>query len=141
MNTPAPDWRPQWHRIEPLHATFISSGTNVPGFLYPYPTGYLPPSLQKLPGLKEAFISGYTNWIVSPEDVIVQGEIVAARVDEREKIGKGYVYLFGASDSGVYFNGPYKPWDGHHFDPTGPVPVDKLFGKTPVPPKEPQPGL
>ena len=136
MNATPEDWRPEWHKIESLHATFISSGTNVPGFLYSYPTGYLPPSLRKLPGLNQAFISGYTNWIVSPEDVIVQGEIVAVRVDEKERKGKGYVYLFGATNDGIFFNGPYKPRDGHHFDSGAPVPVDKLFGRTPIPPKD-----
>jgi hypothetical protein len=48
-----------------------------------------------------------------------------------EGIGKGYVWAFGVSGSGVYINGPYKFFDGHHFQDTGSVPVEKLFGNVP----------
>jgi hypothetical protein len=45
----------------------------------------------------------------------------------------GYVWAFGVSGSGVYINGPYKFFQGHHFNDTGSVPLDKIFGNVPLP--------
>ena len=102
--------------------------------LYPYDIRKLPLQLQKLPGLYAAYISGYSTESISPEGVTVLGEVAAVRADEG--IGKGYVWVFGASGSGVYINGPYKYFDGHHFQDTGSVPVDKLFGNVPPCPSD-----
>jgi len=59
------------------------------------------------------------------------GEVAALRSDQG--IGKVYVWVFGLSGSGVYFNGPYKYLEGHHFTDTGSIPSDKLFGNIPPP--------
>jgi hypothetical protein len=83
--------------------------------------------------LYASFISGYVNESVSPEGVAMLGEVAAVREDAGK--GKGYVWVFGLSGSNVYVNGPYKYFDGHHFANTGSIPVEKLFGNVPEPPK------
>ena len=120
-------WREDWHPVTNTEAHQITSYTSSPGVVYPHPITALPSPIQKLPGLYEAYISAYQSTYKSPEAVSIQGEIVAARTGEGT--GKGYVYLFGVSSTGIYFNGDYKPPDGHYFDPAQGVPVDKLFGK------------
>lgn len=122
-------WRTDWHQITNTEAHAITGSTATPGIVHPYEIQKLPSQLQKLPGLYAAYISGYSTESISPEGVAVLGEVVAARADEG--IGKGYVWAFGISGSGVYINGPYKYFDGHHFPDTGSVPIEKLFGNVP----------
>jgi hypothetical protein len=123
-------WRPEWHEVTNAEAHQVTGSTLTPSQVFPYPTGNLPVQLQKLPGLYGAYISGYATGSISPENVTVLGEVVAVREDEG--MGKGYVWAFGVSGSGVYVNGPYKFFDGHHFADTASVPVDKLFGNVPT---------
>jgi hypothetical protein len=80
--------------------------------------------------LSEAFVSGYCTTYRDRRDIDVKGEIIAARFDET---GKAYVYFFGERDSSIWFAGPYKPSEGHYYDTGAGVPIDKLFGKAPVP--------
>ncbi len=135
MNSEA--WRTDWHKIMNTEAHALTGSAACPGVVYPYDIQQLPTQLQKLPGLYAGFVSGYLTQSISPEGVTVLGEVVAARADEG--IGKGYVWVFGLSGSGVYFNGPYKPYDGHHFPDTGSVPVEKLFGNVPEYPRDDKP--
>jgi hypothetical protein len=79
-----------------------------------------------LPGIYAAYIPGYLTASVSPENVSAIGELAAVR--ENGGIGKAYVWVFGISGNGVFFNGPYKFFDGHHFPDTGSIPVEQLFG-------------
>ena len=130
-------WREDWHPVKNTEAHALTGSSARPGEVYSYDIHQLPSQLQKLPGLYASYISGYMTQSISPEGVTVLGEVVAARADEG--IGKGYVWVFGLSGSGVYFNGPYKPFDGHHFPDTGSVPVDKLFGKVPEYPSDDKP--
>ena len=101
----------------------------------PYATGSLPTPLQKLPGLSEAYVSGYCSTYKDVKDVAVQGELVVARQDDGQ--GKAYVYFFGVSGSGVFFAGPFKPSNGHYFDTGSGVPVEELFGASPPPKGKP----
>jgi hypothetical protein len=128
-------WRSEWHEVTNTEAHQITGSTLNPGQVFPFPTSDLPTQLQKLPGLYTSFISGYGTASVSPEKVIVLGEVAAVR--EGDGKGKGYVWAFGVSGSGVYVNGPYKFFDGHHFDRNGPIPVEKLFGNVPSYPSPP----
>ena len=57
------------------------------------------------------------------------GELAAVRKDDG--IGKAYAFLVGVSGGDVYFAGPYKDFDNHHFDMTKPIPLDSLFGNVP----------
>lgn len=129
-------WRPEWHIVTNSEAHQVTGSTLTPGQVFPYPTGKLPLPLQKLPGLCASYISGYATGSISPENVTVLGEVAAVREDE--SMGKGYVWTFGVSGSGVYINGPYKFFDGHYFADTASVPVDKLFGNVPRYPEPPK---
>jgi hypothetical protein len=128
------EWRPEWHRIDNAEAHAVTGSTVSAGSVFPYPITALPVQLQKLPGLSAAYITGYATSSISPEGVSVLGELAAVREDQG--IGKGYVWVFGTSGSNVYFNGPYKYFDGHYFESVGTVPIDKLFGNVPPFPKK-----
>ena len=122
-------WQENWHSVTNHEAHQITGSTNSPGLVYQYPVTALPSQLQAMPGIYAAYCSGYCSTYVSPENVTVGGELLVAREDQGT--GKGYVYLFGCSGSDVCFAGPYKPYDGHHYDTCSGVPTDKLFGKIP----------
>jgi len=120
----------KWHAVDHRTSTFISSGTNTPGNVYSYDTGHLPAPLKQLPDLHSSYISGYLldAWVQAHPQITIQGEIVTIR--NSPDTAKGDVFLFGVSGTQVYFSGPYKPSDGHHFDDINKVPLDKLFGQT-----------
>jgi hypothetical protein len=122
-------WRSEWHQVTNAEAHEVTGSSVTPGVVYPYDINQLPFQIQKLPGLYASFVSGYATASVSPENVSVLGEVAAVRTDKG--IGKGYVWVFGVSGSGVYINGPYKFFDDHHFPNTGSVPVENLFGHVP----------
>lgn len=127
-------WRSEWHQVTNAEAHRVTGSSATPGIVYPYDINHLPVQIQKLPGLYGSFISGYASASISPENVSVLGEVAAVRADSG--MGKGYVWVFGVSGSGVYINGPYKFFDNHHFPDTGSVPVDQLFGNVPRYPSE-----
>lgn len=126
-------WQGNWTEITESLAHEITGSTVNPGKVFSYPISDLPSSLQKLPGLSMAYVSGHLTHSLSPEDIVVQGEVVLSRIDFNAGIGKGYVFPFGISGSKVYFSGPYKPYDGHYFQTGSAVPVEKLFGKVKIP--------
>jgi hypothetical protein len=121
---------PNWTPVTNTEAHQITGSTYSPGISYSYPVSALPAPLQKLPGLKEAFISGYCETYKDVKDVEVQGEIIAARHDGT---GKAYAYFFGVSASSVYFAGPYKQFDDHYYATSRAVPVERIFGASPKP--------
>src|SRR5262245_59271963 len=110
---------PNWTPVTNTEANQITCSTYTPGVAYTYPTSALPAPLQKLPGLSEAYISGYCSTYKDANDVEVRGEVVVARNDGT---GKAYAYVFGVSGSSVCFAGPFKPYDGHHYDMNAGVP-------------------
>ena len=123
---------PNWTPVTNSEAHQMTCSTYTPGIVNPYPITALPAPLQNLPGLSQAYISGYCSTYKDKEDVEVRGEILAARYDGT---GKGYVWFFGVnSDSSVCFAGPEKPREGHYYATGDGVPVEKLFGKA-RPPK------
>jgi len=121
---------PNWTHITNSEARQLTACTVTPGEVFSYETSALPQQLQALPGLYEAYVSGYCSTYKDVSNVDVLGEIVAARSDG---MGKGYAYFFGVSGTEVCFAGPYKPRDGHYYSTTDPVPVEKLFGHSPKP--------
>lgn len=125
------EWNSKWHKITNQQAHQITGSLEHPGVVYPYPTSSLPSKLQRISGLYEAYVSSFLTQSLSPEDIEVGGELLVTRIDG--SIGKGYVFLFGVSGSNVYFNGPYKPYEGHHFDTGSAVPIGKLFGQVEIP--------
>ena len=80
-----------------------------------------------MPGLKDSYISGYCDPILLKEGLSAFGELVVEREDDG--VGKGYVFLLARTDTEVFYAGPYKPQEGHHFDPSGGIQLDDLFGK------------
>jgi len=124
---------PNWTPVTNTEANQITGSTYTPGFTYSYETSSLPSPLQKLPGLKEAYVSGYCETYKDVKDVEVRGELAVARHDGT---GKAYVYFFAVSFSAVYFAGPYKPRDGHSYDTASGVSIEKLFGVSPTPEKK-----
>ena len=127
-----PFWT-EWHEVTNAEAHQVTGSTATPGLVFRYDPGKLPAQIQKLPGLYDSYISGHVTRSISPENVTVLGEVAAVREDGG--IGKGYIYLFGLSGSHVYINGPYKNFPEHHFNDTGSIPVDKLFGNVPAYPQ------
>jgi hypothetical protein len=106
----------------------LTAATFAPGKLYPYPIDALPIGLQcGMPGLKDAYVSGYKNSVLRKEGLSGLGEFATIRED-REK-GKGYNYAFALSGDGkVYYAGPFKDFEDHHWEKNEPVPVDSLSG-------------
>jgi hypothetical protein len=122
---------PNWTPVTNSGAQQLTCSTVTPGVVHSIALTALPYQLQKLPGLSEAYISGYCSTYKDKNEVEVRGEIVAARYDG---IGKAYVWFLGVdSASSVCVAGPLKPPEGHYY-PTGDgVPIEKLFGKSPLP--------
>ena len=122
---------PNWTPVTGNEANQLTCSTHTPGVVYPVNINSLPQPLQKLPGVYEAYQSGYCETYKDVRDVNVQGELLVAR--SGEGTGKGYVFFFGVSESTVHFAGPYKPYGDRYFDPASGVPVEKLFGVSPPP--------
>jgi hypothetical protein len=59
------------------------------------------------------------------------GELLVARADGDTT--KNYQFIFGTgSGGGVYFCGEFKNFPGHHVTSGEAVPVEMLFGNTPI---------
>lgn len=118
----------KWHECDSTMVHQLTAATYKPGNLYPYPTGALPAGIRAgMPGLKDAFVSGYINPKLFSPGLSGLGEFVAVRDDG--DTGKGYNYGFAISEDGkVYYAGPHKYFEGHHWEKSEPVPVDDLFG-------------
>lgn len=118
----------KWHVCDSTVVHQLTAATFAPGKLYPYPLDALPVGLQNgMPGLKDAYVSGYANPILFKEGLSGLGEFAAIREDG--DTGKGYNFAFALSGDGkVYYSGPFKHFDDHHWQAEDPVPVDSLFG-------------
>ena len=124
-------WQSAWHPVTSDVAIHLATVTASPGVVYPFDTGNLPPGLRKLNGLREAYISGCITSALSPEGPAVIAEVAAIRADEY--VNKSYVWLIGVSGSEVYYNGPYKHFEGHIYSENEAVPIGKIFGNVQIP--------
>ena len=120
-----------WKKCDLNTAEDLLSGTAFPEQVFPLEIKSLPSGIQKMPGLTEAYISGF----VEQKDVGSQltgiGEFVAVRCEGTT--GKGYNWGFAVSgDGSVHFAGPFKCFSGHHFNSGDAVPVEKLFNRSPL---------
>lgn len=80
-----------------------------------------------MPGLQAAYVSGYENPLLFKEGLSGLGEFATIRQDGEK--GKGYNYAFALSGDGkVYYSGPFKDFEDHHWKKNEPVPVESLFG-------------
>ena len=81
-------------------------------------------------GAVSYFVSGYTTQVAVAPGITAGGEIAVVRTDG--PVSKAYNFVFAMSSNGqVYFNGPYKNFQGHHFDPGAAISVPSLFGHGP----------
>jgi hypothetical protein len=117
-----------WNKCDETMATQLTACTYNPGHVYPFPTDALPQNMQQgMPGLQDAYVSGYCNQSEVSENFTALGEFAVARTES--DLGKGYNYAFGVSSDGdVYFAGPYKSFAEHHWASSEPTPVSALFG-------------
>lgn len=73
---------PNWHQITNTEAYQLTACTVSPELVFSYAISALPTSLQKMPGLYEAYASGYRTTYRDIRDMNVQGEFIAARSDD-----------------------------------------------------------
>jgi len=123
-------WRNEWHPCDLSMMISLSGVTETPGQLTQMPMSGLNISLQNMPGIETVYISGY----IIPQDNIPKelfpvGEFVLLRSDD--DVRKAYNYAFAVSGDSIYFNGPYKYFDGHHTPLSGVVNIDACFGNIP----------
>ena len=80
-------------------------------------------------GIQECFISGYCKPEFFQPGLSGIAELVITRNDNGQ--GKGYVLPVAiTADGKVYYQRKaFKPKDGHYFESSKPVPVEKLFGQ------------
>jgi hypothetical protein len=119
----------RWKKCDVDTANSLLSGTAFPGQVFPFDTNGLPPGIQKMPGLTEAYISGFVEKNETSPSLTGVGEFVAVRYDGTT--GKGYNWGFAVSgDGSVHFTGPFKYFEGHHFNSGEAVPVEKMFNRS-----------
>lgn len=113
-----------------IEASELTRLTQTPGIVFSIPIEMLPSQLQKMPGATSYFSSGYLENKIIGENLTIGGEIVVARTEEGT--AKAYNYMIATSgDGNVYFNGPYKDFENHHYDKSSSIPIESLFGHTP----------
>jgi hypothetical protein len=121
-----PDDEFKWNKCDVNTAKCLLAGTDFPGQVFSLDVTGLPPGIQKLPGIKEAYISGLMNPIEVLPSLTGLGEFVAVRYEGTT--GKAYNWGFAQSgDGSVLFIGPFKYFEGHHFESGKAVPVEKIF--------------
>jgi hypothetical protein len=125
----------KWTRIDPAAAEKLTEITSAPGQVFPLRVQDLPKNLQLMPGAVSYFASGYTVPVPAGPNVTVGGELGVLRTDG--PLQKAYNYVFAtSSDGGLYFNGPYKDFGGHHIAKKEPVVFFSILGNTPFTPKD-----
>ena len=125
----------KWNGCDKAMAYQLSGITFAPGKVYPYPLDALQESIQlSMPGLKQTFVSGYLDPQATIDPTLSGlGELAVIR--ESGGITKSYNFIF-AKDAGgaLYFAGPYKDFEAHHWSGVAPLPIEKVFGNTPLSP-------
>ena len=122
----------KWHKMDEIAASELIQHTQSPDLVYPIPISMLPASLQKIPGVISYYVSNYLNPMELNNNLTVGGVLMIARTEG--ETAKAYNFVIAtAGDGNVYFNGPYKDFENHHFDKNSSVPVKSLFGHIPFP--------
>jgi len=123
MNLSAHGWSP----TDFTKAVQLTACTHYTGQVFPCPLDALNPGLTGIPGIKDAWISGYAQPTLLTPSVSGLGGLVIEREDRG--LGKGYVWEFVMDGSGkVWYRGLQKPYPGHHFDPASGINLSQLFG-------------
>jgi hypothetical protein len=119
--------RRRWTKISGPDAQELVRGTLTPGTVFPVPVSGVPSQLRRLPGATAYYVSSYVTASSIGSGLTAGGEITVLRAEGT--VGKAYNYVIASStDGNVYFQGPFKHFSDHHFDPCGGVDISKLFG-------------
>lgn len=120
----------KWHPMSEAEAQSITNATKSPGLVYSLPIEEAPSNLQQMPGARSYFVSDYLTTIAFKDGLKIGNEIVIERTEE--KLTKAYNFAVATSSDGkVYFNGPYKDFEGHNINSASSVPIVSLFGHSP----------
>jgi len=105
----------------------LTACTRYPGRVFSFPIDDLDSNLTGIPGIKDAYVSGYAQPTMLTPSVSGFGGLVIESEDRGT--GKGYVWEFVMDGSNqVWYQGLEKPYPGHHFDPGSGIDLNRLFG-------------
>jgi hypothetical protein len=116
----------KWHECDEEFALNLSACTNNPNILFKLDK--IPDQLTLMKGIKEFYTSGYGNIeTIEQNNLSAFGEFVAVRKDN--DLNKAYNFIFGKHENGkLYYNGPHKYFDSHHFKEKSQMKISGLFG-------------
>lgn len=121
---------PKWNPIDQSAMAHMQRFSTSAG-IHQLGTTAMPVQLHGIPGAVSYFVSAYSTPIPIGNNTLAGGEMVVVRSDRAK--WKAYNYVFASSGDGhVYFNGPYKDFPSHHFSSSAQIPIESLFGNTPV---------
>jgi len=124
MNVDHP--RAKWHRIDEAATKALCEVSRTPGVVFPVGTNQMPLQFEPMANAKSYFISSYTNAVPLANNMTAGGEFVIVRADSISASAYNFVFAT-SSDGNVYYNGPHKNFDLHHFPASSAVPVASLF--------------
>ena len=97
----------KWNECDLNTAENLIKATTTPGQVFPLEISSLPSGIQRMPGLKEAYISGFVDAKAVGPDFSGYAEFTAIRYEGTT--GKGYNFGLAVSGDGtVYFSGRSK---------------------------------
>jgi len=121
----------KWQQINPIAAQALTAITSSPGVVYPIDSGSLPDQLKQMAGVGSYYASACTTGVPMPGGFTAGGELLVARTEGYTT--KNYQYIFGTgSGGGLYYCGEFKNFPGHHVTSGQAVPIESLFGHTPI---------
>jgi hypothetical protein len=121
---------PKWHPIDQPALSQMQQFSTSSG-IHQLGTTAMPAQLHGMPGAVSYFVSTYSAPIPIGSNTMAGGEMAVVRNDGGTLKAYNYV-LASSADGRVYFNGPFKDFPAHHFSSSSNVPVESLFGNTPV---------
>jgi hypothetical protein len=121
----------KWHQVNSAAAHALTCITSSPGVVYPIASTNLPDQLKQMAGVGSYYATAYTTGMPMPGGFTAGGELLVARTDGYTT--KNYQYIFGTGSNGnVYYCGEFKNFPGHHVTSGQAVPLEQLFGNTPI---------
>lgn len=123
--------RLKWHQVDSSAAQALTAITTSPGVVYPIASNNLPEQLKQMSGVGSYYASACTTGLPMPGGFTAGGELLVARTEGFTT--KNYQYIFGTGSGGsVYYCGEFKNFSGHHVTSGQSVPIEALFGHTPI---------
>ena len=129
-STMSDQYFPKWHLVDKSALSHMQQFSTSPG-INQLGTTAMPVQLQGIPSAVSYLVSAYAAPIPIGSNTIASSEMVIVRNDGGTL--KAYNFALASSGDGrVYFNGPHKDFPSHHFSSSSQVPIESLFGNTPV---------